>query len=460
MGKPGESAASCRIERKRAHDREAQRASRAKTKAYIAHLEKTVADLSSNSGDNRANYLSQHASKQAEEIESLQGLVNKIRSLVHDNTKAIAGHSAPALPASGNGNDANSPESADSSEHYYLDNSPPNEDPWRSRPSIPMAPPNTSPRNLVILGENLLCDESEEATYFASLSRALSKLEQVPDNLSTIDEDHDILIRAMLHGWDESERMHHFDIVWRFIRAFDEGLWWRAGRVERITMFWQIRMFLLHRINPKNQPKREIQPFMVPTARQRGALHHHIIADYFPWPLVRDHLVDEGFQHATGRNVILFAKSFRFSWPYELRDTYMKNSATGQYRLSDSLLKSHNNLSNYGVLQNGLFPSVYRHPSIVRQSSGSKEDVAAEQAAGQHLHPTRASCLPAEVTRHAASAAEDDTSPSSLVMDDPGTIDWPHPFDLDMTNDPKFMPFAPDPFSMVHEASLLQWPVL
>jgi hypothetical protein len=46
---------SCRIERKRAHDREAQRASRAKTKAKIEHLEKTVKDLTEASGNNRAS---------------------------------------------------------------------------------------------------------------------------------------------------------------------------------------------------------------------------------------------------------------------------------------------------------------------------------------------------------------------------------------------------------------------
>jgi hypothetical protein len=63
---------SCRIERKRAHDREAQRASRAKTKAKIEHLEKTVKDLTEASGNNRANYLAQHASKQAQEIDTLQ----------------------------------------------------------------------------------------------------------------------------------------------------------------------------------------------------------------------------------------------------------------------------------------------------------------------------------------------------------------------------------------------------
>ncbi|EME86976.1 uncharacterized protein MYCFIDRAFT_162549, partial [Pseudocercospora fijiensis CIRAD86] len=264
MRRNSDAMSTCRIERKRAHDREAQRASRAKTKAYIAHLEKTVADLSESSGDNRANYLAQHASQQAQEIDKLQGLVGKIRSLVQETGKAEQNSSPEKTQALKSESAADS--TAESSSSFpdpisATNWDSPSEDQWI--PEIPKpvdsaarkARAKVAPasRNLIVLGISMLCEETDDTSYFQRVNAAISKVEQTPDNLSTIEEDMDILSRAIVHGWDAAERVHHFDIVWRFLRAFDEGLWYRAAPVERFAHFWGMRCHLLYKIQPKNQ---------------------------------------------------------------------------------------------------------------------------------------------------------------------------------------------------------------
>lgn len=250
MRRDSETMSSCRIERKRAHDREAQRASRAKTKAYISHLEKVVADLSDSAGDNRANYLAQHASKQAQEIDNLQGLVNKIRTLVQEQRKS-GRSSSPSADALRLKLESSTAESVfeEGTETFsaglnWEDSPSEDQDPVeipkpaeREEPK-PKTRTMSATRNLIVMGINLLCQDSDECTYFSRLNQAIIQVEQTPDHLSTLEEDQDILMRAILHGWDASERVHHFDIVWRFLRAFDEGLWYRAAPLERVAHFW------------------------------------------------------------------------------------------------------------------------------------------------------------------------------------------------------------------------------
>ncbi|KAF1819152.1 uncharacterized protein K489DRAFT_326003, partial [Dissoconium aciculare CBS 342.82] len=240
-----------RIERKRAHDREAQRASRAKTKAYIAHLEKTVADLTETSGDARANYLAQHATQQSQEIESLQGLVGKIKSLIQDASTSPQTNRRGDSP-----HDTSSPETIirDDGDRHQHSNSGGNNNNASSSTSSYNAPTVAYPAtpsphgNLTLLGESLLCSEDDDTTYFDRLNRVLEQVEAHPSattgHISNPTTDQDILIRAILYGWDAAERLHHFDIVWRFLRAFDEGLWYRAGPLERIAHHWLFRNVL------------------------------------------------------------------------------------------------------------------------------------------------------------------------------------------------------------------------
>lgn len=367
MRRNSDAPGSCRIERKRAHDREAQRASRAKTKQYIAHLEKTVVDLTEQSGDNRANYLAQHASQQSQEIDKLQALLNKIRTLVQDTVKSDEDKS----PDKADGGSlvervtAARPTSTEAFSAMNWDTR--SEDQWLDiakqsvgieQQEVQQVPPqitSTSSRNLVVLGINLYCENNDDTTYFPRLNELIELIEKTPDNLSSHTEDQDILIRAIVHGWDASERVHHFDIVWRFLRAFDEGLWYRAQPIERFAHFWNMRSTILHKIQPKNQPRRKMATFMSPTIGQRSRSQPSVV-DYFGWPQVRKHLQTAGIKQCSNRGAVAFTESFRFVWPWEVRDAYRIHKPTGLYSFSDAFLKNFNDISSFRLLANHLIP--------------------------------------------------------------------------------------------------------
>ena len=368
MRRNSDAPSSCRIERKRAHDREAQRASRAKTKQYIAHLEKTVADLTESSGDNRANYLAQHASQQSQEIDKLQGLVNKIRTLVQDTVKSEEDGSPDKADGGSTAESVTAALPSTTEAFAAMNWDTQSEDQWlhdiakqsvdierQQVQQVPLQITSTASRNLVVLGINLYCENNDDTTYFPRLNELIELIEKTPDNLSSYEEDQDILIRAIVHGWDASERMHHFDIVWRFLRAFDEGLWYRAQPIERFAHFWNMRSTMLHKIQPKNQPRRKMATFMSPTIGQRSRSQPSVV-DYFGWPQVRKHLQTAGINQCSNRGAVAFTESFRFVWPWEVRDAYKINKTTGLYSFSEAFLKNFNDISSFRLLANHLIP--------------------------------------------------------------------------------------------------------
>jgi hypothetical protein len=72
---------SSRRDRKRAHDREAQRINRARTRAYISQLESTIAELSHVSGAERPTVWQAQLTQQQDEIQQLKKTLNKITKL-------------------------------------------------------------------------------------------------------------------------------------------------------------------------------------------------------------------------------------------------------------------------------------------------------------------------------------------------------------------------------------------
>ncbi|KAF7196942.1 hypothetical protein HII31_01860 [Pseudocercospora fuligena] len=456
MRRSSDAMSTCRIERKRAHDREAQRASRAKTKAYIAHLEKTVADLSESSGDNRANYLAQHASHQAQEIDKLQGLVGKIRSLVQEAGKSEQSSSPEKTQALKLESTAES--TAESSSSFpdpisATNWDSPSEDQWipeipkpvESGPKKARTKVASASRNLIVLGISMLCEETDDTSYFQRVNAAISKVEQTPDNLSTIEEDMDILSRAIVHGWDAAERVHHFDIVWRFLRAFDEGLWYRAAPIERFAHFWGMRCHLLYKIQPKNQERRQTAAFMQQTMKQQSAMPHPPVIDYFGWPQVRNHLLKEGINKCAGKASIAFAESFRFDWQYELRDMYKVNRQTGLYCLSEGFLHSWNDIDSYQMLTHELIP-YYAHPVTALQTP-----VAADIDDDD-------SSIDGDIGTQTGVIEEIAAQTQHLMNQVSHTEDWMSHYGMDLTQDGN--QFDIDSFSLPHDNHLTHWPTI
>lgn len=202
-----------------------QQASRAKTKAYIAHLERSVARLTeaqSNSGPTVSEQLRQ----QFDEIASLKQALAQIAKLA---TNSISKHQVD--------DDSDDRTSAAS-----------NEKGSRHVPDTynPACHPHQDLHDRLYPALDLNCGDKQR-DYFQAFSQALVTIETdaIGHAFSDPEIDDDINIRAVLDGWDAARARNPFDIGWLMLQTVDEGFLWRSGAVERMAMLRVIRSMLM-----------------------------------------------------------------------------------------------------------------------------------------------------------------------------------------------------------------------
>lgn len=220
-------------ERKRETDRKSQRAVRARTKSYIAQLEKqteALLEISKNSGQAE---LVQRVREQSDENRRLKDALKNIESLVQDclgpggrdgsgvDTASAASEVQGRTPANSScSNPSATPAGASG---------------VATRPEIKNSPPSS-----------LICGDGDR-DYFSVLNQALVLMEAAGSHqpCPDADDDEDLLIRAILHGWDAAQSEHTFDTGWQFLQIVDEGLFYRNGPVERVAILRVMRSMSL-----------------------------------------------------------------------------------------------------------------------------------------------------------------------------------------------------------------------
>jgi uncharacterized coiled-coil protein SlyX len=331
-----------RIDRKRAYDRQAQRANRAKNRAYIEHLESTIAELTQGGHEDRLAYLSSCALEKDRKIESLQEALMKIKTALQDVQPSAAEEAAPAI----------SDHSLERAEIRFSDTSS-----WNPQLIDNLLPDNaakhirSNPKQPALEIDTVDMEQaSQTENYFKVLNDALTKLEHSvdPGSLSAAADDEDIAIRSVISGWDTAAQQHRLDPIWGFLRELDEAIYWRSGPAERIVILRLTRAMLLYKIHPPHQPRRSIPPFMAPTVLQRTCTYPALV-NLFAWPGFRDYLIQNGIRSISTGTAANFANNFRFVWPYEVCDLYLTLKASGHFTFSEAFTYRFNRLDSYRV---------------------------------------------------------------------------------------------------------------
>lgn len=216
-------------EKKRAADREAQRLNRARTKAYITYLEQTLQGLT---GPNPSDHLNQNLAQQQAKINHLQDTLRKIGILAQDASNAHPSSSASDHQSAHNPSDSS--QAATESE------------PLASGVGHLPSANTTCP----FFSMDLACFDRER-NYLAVLGSAVTLIQNsflvISGNLALMPKlnDDEVCIRTVIDGWKATTDRFGVDVIWRLIRAIDEGLFFRADPVTRIALFRMMRSLLL-----------------------------------------------------------------------------------------------------------------------------------------------------------------------------------------------------------------------
>ncbi|KAL4806181.1 hypothetical protein BDV18DRAFT_138941, partial [Aspergillus unguis] len=330
-------------DRKRLTDRKAQRQRRERIKTYIARLEKTLEDLtasSSNGGGGVEATLLKQLEQQRAKTERLTGVISTIQGVLEGSKEVIADAGAGTATGAGKGTGI-AGRSSISRNGYRRGN----QSASSSKPSEPEAE-KEKPASYTITPDLAMRislhtqnpKNSGTRNYFEIVNETISTVSGEEDCLepSTTDDDDDIAIRAILHGWDKVGDGYRkggkggLDRVWGLLQALDQGIFSQTGMVERVAVLRLMRTMIKWNLSPREH---NIPSFMFPTVTQ-SMIPHAPIIDFFAWPNLRDHLIVSNINNITETTAALYVSQIRLKWPYELRDICRYNVAENRYTFS------------------------------------------------------------------------------------------------------------------------------
>ncbi|PVH97388.1 hypothetical protein DM02DRAFT_685126 [Periconia macrospinosa] len=359
-----------RLERKRATDRESQRANRARTKAYITHLEKTTKALEEAANGGGVT-LSNQLKAQYHEIEHLKSVINSIAKLAN----GVNEHYPVSFGTESNNHVPEELGHRTQPQIIQLESSPTAGLELGCRHSPDLFDPSPYPGHDPTLNVN--CGD-QNRNYSKALNHALLMVERCDRRyrFTSLEVDNDTNIRAVLHGWDAARSKNPFDIGWQLLQTLDEGLFFRSGSVERIAILRIIRSMLLvpieshlrltmlnrkqQKVHPHLPPERRPPSYMNPTTLQ-ATVEHPRLVDYFVWPSVRDYLIMSSTNYATEKTAAQFAVDIGLRWPFDLRDVCKYEVSKGKYTFSKEFNEAYSNLDTWyfkSPLTSKLFPAL------------------------------------------------------------------------------------------------------
>ncbi|KAF7556322.1 hypothetical protein G7Z17_g1549 [Cylindrodendrum hubeiense] len=165
-------------------------------------------------------------------------------------------------------------------------------------------------------------------------NQILSKpAKRLDDNRECDSISDDIIVRAILHGWESVSKSHQLTPLWRKIRQLDELGFMGCGQVERLGILWIVHLLMPSQHNVKPPNSTPLPKWYKKTTSNHG--RHVPGAEYLPWPNVRESFIHSHHRYCQNMFWNLFKEHMRIVWPFEFRDCYTQNVQQGRYQISN-----------------------------------------------------------------------------------------------------------------------------
>ncbi|KIW86468.1 hypothetical protein Z517_01866 [Fonsecaea pedrosoi CBS 271.37] len=145
-------------------------------------------------------------------------------------------------------------------------------------------------------------------------------------------ESDDVPIRALLEGWSSVAQRGRLHPSWQILRHIDETLFSMCPNVERLAILRAMHTLLQFHTEPTHGRYTRLPPWYS-TRRQWQQTRSYAI-DYFAWPSLRDRFIQNEHRYCGNEFWSLFCSSLKILWPYQFRDCYVQEEATGLYKVS------------------------------------------------------------------------------------------------------------------------------
>ncbi|KZL66632.1 bZIP transcription factor [Colletotrichum tofieldiae] len=171
-------------------------------------------------------------------------------------------------------------------------------------------------------------------SIWRSANEALSGCKMLAKSVLNMEDEmvDDIPVRVILDGWDAVEHSRNLPPLWKRLRRIDTLQFRNCPDTERLAILKFMHLLLRYQAEPTIEQCARLPTWYL--SRPSQSLPHSSAIDFFVWPGVRERFIFSQHQYCSNRFWGVFARSFRILWPYEFRDCYRRNVATGKYCVS------------------------------------------------------------------------------------------------------------------------------
>ncbi|KAH7042233.1 hypothetical protein B0J12DRAFT_743302 [Macrophomina phaseolina] len=397
-------------DRKRELDRKAQRLARERTKNRIAHLESMVAHYQQTDLDTRSLSLMDRLSKVTSERDKLMGLLESLSFTIRSHLEgdsATNNRSCSSTTAESSSTQPQpGPDVSNTAQSFTMEQSTPHdllpETPgeifsgcadsqmWSIMPHDPHHHPGVHSNSN--RSDNLL----DESVSFQANTLLLELPPPLPESFSTADDvivpqpvssecectrhtperpsfafsiwrkaneimrdlvtspiiglpmegqqSEDAIIRAVMYGWNRVEETGPVPIVCQKLRKLDEIAPIQGSPIDRLAILSLMHLMI---VNHNNDRQAHLPRWL--HARPSQKLPHSIAIDFVFWPGVRERLVFSQHKYCTNAFWRAAFSNTRIAWPFDFRDTYVRNSATGKLYLSPYFRQCIQDMNNWAM---------------------------------------------------------------------------------------------------------------
>ncbi|KAH8804547.1 hypothetical protein F5884DRAFT_859174 [Xylogone sp. PMI_703] len=157
------------------------------------------------------------------------------------------------------------------------------------------------------------------------------------------------IVKFVKDGWDALDETEKSNPLLSIMKEVDEHLFWDMDPIIKIANYYKSHVLLKYYFNNIDRHLEKVPEWQRPIYSQ-NTKPHPILIDFFPWPELRDYLIDYYPYYSPSSEISeAYRKHLRFRWPFAISEAYTFDLKTKQYSLTPLFEEYFRNPRNWGM---------------------------------------------------------------------------------------------------------------
>ncbi|RFU29850.1 hypothetical protein B7463_g6514, partial [Scytalidium lignicola] len=157
------------------------------------------------------------------------------------------------------------------------------------------------------------------------------------------------IIKFVKDGWEGLSAAEKSNPLLKIMKEVDENLFWDLDPVIKVANLYKSHVLLKYYFNKVNKYLEQVPEWQRPVYSQ-NTKPHPVLIDFFPWPEFRDYLMTyHNYYSSCSELSIAYRQHLKFRWPFSFSEAYTYDPVTREYALSPLFEQYFRDPRNWGM---------------------------------------------------------------------------------------------------------------